>query len=96
MRIDGLIGATSAQNTPADPKLRQAAEGFEQSLLAILAQQLQQTASSQDGDDSDDGTGAGALGAYGSMLPDTLAGALERAGGLGIADEVERGVEDRS
>ena len=88
MRIDGLTG-----NTPApavDPKLKQAAQGFEQQLVSILVQQLQQTAQSDD-----DESGTGALGAYGSMLPDALSSSLEQSGGLGIADEITRAVQGR-
>jgi Rod binding domain-containing protein len=96
MRLDALTGGSGgASASPTDPKLKQAAEGFEQALLTILAQQLQQTASSGDDEDGSGG-GTAALGAYQNLLPDTLASSLEQAGGIGIAGAIERAAEGRS
>ena len=78
----------------ADASIRRAARGFEQSLLAMLVEELQQTATATGENGSEDG--AAALGAYRSLLPEALAAALEGAGGLGIADDITRGVEARS
>jgi Rod binding domain-containing protein len=99
------ISPTASTPTPAaakavDPKLRAAAEAFEQQLIEQLTQQLQSSVSSLgggDGSDDDSGdSGEGGLGAYQELLPQALAQSLQRAGGLGLADELTRALESRS
>jgi Rod binding domain-containing protein len=97
VRIDqhSLTPAPTAAKT-VDPKLRAAAEAFEQQLIEQLTQQLQSSVSAFGGGGDDDERGEGGLGAYQELLPQALAQSLQRAGGLGLADELTRALESRS
>jgi Rod binding domain-containing protein len=70
-----------------DEKTR-AALGFERQLLLQLTQQLSKSAAPAEEDES------AATSTYRDMLPDTLADALIRGGGIGLARQLIQ--EDRS
>lgn len=61
----------------------EAALGFESMLIQQLTKTFADTAQSSDDDSSDPATTT-----YQQMLPDTLAGALTSAGGLGLARQM--------
>jgi Rod binding domain-containing protein len=87
MRVDGLspieTGA-AAQTAEVDPKLREAALQFEELLVRQLTQSLTESAQGSDEESSV------ASNFYADQLPGVLASAIKDAGGLGLADELER------
>jgi Rod binding domain-containing protein len=90
MRVDGLTpietpAAAPTKTDAVDPKLREVALQFEELLVRQLTQVLADTA--KGAQDEDAGVAAGF---YAEQLPDVLASALKDAGGLGLADELER------
>jgi Rod binding domain-containing protein len=96
MRVDGItpgeaaaqVGAVQATAAAeADPKLREVALQFEELLVRQLTQVLADTAKAAEGED---GEASVASGFYADQLPDVLASAIKDAGGLGLADELER------
>ena len=100
MRVDGLTpietpvapaqtGVAQPATAPAevDPKLREVALQFEELLVRQLTQVLADTAKAAEGED---GEASATSGFYADQLPDVLASAIKDAGGLGLADELER------
>lgn len=72
----------------ADPKVREAAKQFEGILLRQMVSELQKTAHLGGGPQT-----GGQL--YESLVSEALADAVERAGGLGLADSIARSMQAR-
>ena len=78
------VAAKQAQ--PVDPKLTNAALGFEQLLVQQLAESL---VSSTEGDES---AGAGTS-LYRDMLPEALSESVKQAGGIGLAQALAESLQ---
>jgi len=91
--------------TPIDPKLQDAALGFEELLVRQLAQSLSDTTDTTDtgsADGSDGSTDTGGSGGDAttsllqSYLPDALAQSVKDAGGLGLAASIGQALVRRT
>jgi Rod binding domain-containing protein len=89
-RVD-ISAARPAQER--DPKLHQVAVDFERQLVEQLAKQLVATAQPA-GDEGSEQSAASGL--YRDLIPQTLADAVSKAGGIGLAPELERSLGDRA
>jgi Rod binding domain-containing protein len=67
---------------------RKAALGFEQLLVKQLVAELAKSAQPE----GDDEAASATSDVYRSMLPDALTDAISKAGGLGLADSIEKGI----
>jgi len=84
----GRIDTTSAAAAQGrDPKLHAVALDFERQLVEQLAKNLVETAQPAADEDAE---GSAATGFYREMLPGTLADAVAKGGGIGLAPELER------
>lgn len=83
-----LLPADVREAGPEARKLYGAALGFERLLTSQLTKQLAEDAVPTDED--------GGPAPYADMLPDALAGAVESAGGLGLARSLYDTLEKRS
>ena len=86
--IDRIDTTTAAAAQERDPKLRAVALDFERQLVEQLAKQLVETAKPVA--DDEESEGGAATGFYREMLPGTLADAVAKGGGIGLAPELER------
>jgi Rod binding domain-containing protein len=82
MEIRPTSAASAVQH--ADPKLLNAALGFEQLLVQQLAETL--VASAQAEDEENDAASA----MYRQMLPDALSESVKQAGGIGLASQLAK------
>lgn len=71
--------ATPAAATPADPRIREAAEGFEGVFMSMLADEMMTSTEVARGNPL-----------YGGLMTEKLGDALARSGGIGLADVIER------
>jgi Rod binding domain-containing protein len=80
-----------------DKQNYQAALGFERMLLGELTKAMADTAQPVDGGDGDDAQPTDAAsGMYMQMLPDQLADAVTKSGGLGLAQSFYSSIKERS
>ena len=87
MKIDPLSQIqtpTTSGSAPADPALHKAASEFEQILLRKMLSSLEKTGTMS----GDRPSGGGEV--YSSMVVGALAEAISSAGGIGLADVIER------
>jgi Rod binding domain-containing protein len=85
--IDRIDTTAAAAPRERDSKLRAVALDFERQLVEQLAKGLVQTAQPAEDEDAEGGAAAGF---YREMLPGTLADAVAKGGGIGLAPELER------
>lgn len=78
--VAATAAASSASTTPArDPKIREAAEGFEGIFMSILVEEMMKGSSVAEGNP-----------VYAGLLNQKLGDQLARSGGIGLADMLER------
>jgi Rod binding domain-containing protein len=87
-----LLPAEVRNGSAADKKSYQAALGFERMLLGELTKAMADTAKPADGDQSGDAASS----MYMQMLPDQLADAVTKNGGLGLAKDFYDAAKERS
>ena len=91
--IDSSVLPAAIRNgSPADKKNYQAALGFERMLVQQLTKAMTDTTKTDGEDDQSDGSDA-ATNTYQSMLPDVLADGITSSGGLGLAQQIYKGLK---
>jgi Rod binding domain-containing protein len=85
---NSVLPAAIRNGTPAERKNYQAALGFERMLVQQLTKSLADTTKA----DGDDESSSAATNTYRSMLPDVLADGITSAGGLGLAQQLVKGL----
>jgi Rod binding domain-containing protein len=96
---NSLLPAEIRNGSASDKKSYQAALGFERMLLGELTKAMADTAKPAGGGDDADSSGQpedAASSMYMQMLPDQLADAVTKNGGLGLAQSFYDSVKDRS
>jgi Rod binding domain-containing protein len=84
------LPAAVRNGTPAERKNYTAALGFERMLVQQLTKSLADTTKTGEGDDDQS---SAATNTYRSMLPDVLADGITSAGGLGLAQQLVKGLK---
>ena len=87
-----VLPAAVRNGSPADKKKYQAALGFERMLVQQLTKAMSDTAKTDGADEESDGSDA-ATTTYQSMLPDVLADGITASGGLGLAQQIYKGLK---
>ena len=87
--IDSSVLPAAVRNgSDADKKNYQAALGFERMLVQQLTKSLADTTNTGADDES-----SAATSTYRAMLPDALADGITSAGGLGLAEQIVKGMK---
>ena len=80
-------GARQVEPAAMDPRIKEAASQFEAVFLRQMLSSLEKTTSSATGGQS----GGGSI--YGSMVVNTVADAIAKAGGIGLADMLTKSLQ---
>jgi Rod binding domain-containing protein len=84
----GVLPAAIRNGSAADKKNYQAALGFERMLVQQLTKAMADTTKTGDDDES-----SAATSTYRAMLPDALADGITASGGLGLAQQMMKGLK---
>lgn len=85
MEVSSIAAATARSERVSAS--RKAALGFEAMLVHQLAAELAKSAQPEEDEEA-----SATSDVYRSMLPDALTDAITKAGGLGLADSIEKGI----
>ena len=91
--MDGLVMPTEVRKAGKEAQdAYRAAVGFEQMLVKQLTQTLTDSSAFGGGEGGEGGEGAAPAG-YRDLLTDNLSGAIARAGGLGVAENLYKSIQ---